>query len=95
MKRVLFLLLFVALILLVPFAIQQLIQYRQLPKSVTIVTGKEGGRYKEIADALGRKIEAEHGSRKEKSVPLIQIDQKERLSGQKKKPDQSQFLHVM
>ena len=61
MKRVLFVLLFVASILLVPFAIQQLIQYRQLPKSITIVTGKEGGRYKEVAEALGRKIEAEHG----------------------------------
>ena len=61
MKRVLFVLLFVASILLVPFAIQQLIQYRQLPKSITIITGKEGGRYKEVAEALGRKIEAEHG----------------------------------
>lgn len=61
MKRLLCLLLFSASILLIPFAIQQLIQYRQLPKSITIVTGKEGGRYKDIADALGRKIEAEHG----------------------------------
>ena len=61
MKRVLLILLFAASILLIPFAIQQLIQYRQLPKSITIVTGKEGGRYKDVADALGRKIEAEHG----------------------------------
>lgn len=61
MKRVLLILLFAASILLIPFAIQQLIQYRQLPKSITIVTGKEGGRYKDVADALGRKIEAQHG----------------------------------
>jgi TRAP transporter TAXI family solute receptor len=61
MKRILFFLLFGALILLIPFIIQQLIQYRQLPKSITIVTGQEGGRYKDIAVAIGRKIEAEHG----------------------------------
>ena len=61
MKRILYLLLFVALILLIPFAVQRLIQYRQLPKSITIITGKEGGRYKGIAEALGHKIETEHG----------------------------------
>ena len=53
--------LFISLILLIPFAIQQLIQYRQLPKSITIATGKEGGRYKDIAEALGDRIRAEHG----------------------------------
>ena len=48
------------------------------------------------------KREEEHGLSKEMSVPLIQIDQKKRLSGQekrlsgqKKRPDQSLFLHVM
>ena len=61
MKRILYLLLFISLILLIPFAIQQLIQYRQLPKSITIATGKEGGRYKDIAEALGDRIRAEHG----------------------------------
>ena len=61
MKRILYLLLFISLILLIPFAIQQLIQYRQLPKSITIATGKEGGRYKDIAQALGDRIRAEHG----------------------------------
>jgi len=61
MKRILYSLLFIALILLIPFSIQQLIQYRQLPKTITIATGKEGGRYKDIAEALGDKIRAEHG----------------------------------
>jgi TRAP transporter TAXI family solute receptor len=61
MKRILYLLLFISLILLIPFAVQQLLQYRQLPKSITIATGKEGGRYKDIVEALGDKIGAEHG----------------------------------
>ena len=55
MKRIIFISIDMVLIL-VPFGIQQLIQYRQLPSSITIATGKEGGRYKIIAEALGERV---------------------------------------
>tara|TARA_B110000014_G_scaffold99152_1_gene68140 strand:- start:1981 stop:3366 length:1386 start_codon:yes stop_codon:yes gene_type:complete len=48
------------LIILIPLGIQRLIQYRQLPDSITIATGREGGRYLEIAKALGKRIEQNH-----------------------------------
>ena len=56
MKRIVFALIILTLLILVPFGIQQLIQYRQLPSSITIATGKDGGRYKIIAEALGERV---------------------------------------
>ena len=53
MKRIAYILFFILLVILIPFGIQQLIRYRQLPDSITIATGLEGGRYKIIAKALG------------------------------------------
>lgn len=50
-----------SLIILVPLGIQKLIQYQQLPDSITIATGREGGRYLEIAKALGERIEQDYG----------------------------------
>lgn len=61
MKKVAYIAFFIALIILIPFGVQQLIRYRQLPSSITIVTGNEGGRYKVIAEALGDEIEKKYG----------------------------------
>ena len=61
MKRIVFILVLISVLILVPFGIQQLIQYRQLPSSITIATGKEGGRYKIIAEALGERVQSKYG----------------------------------
>ena len=61
MKRIIFILVLISVLILVPFGIQQLIQYRQLPSSITIATGKEGGRYKIIAEALGERVQSKYG----------------------------------
>lgn len=61
MKRIVFALIILTLLILVPFGIQQLIQYRQLPSSITIATGKDGGRYKIIAEALGERVRSKYG----------------------------------
>ncbi|MCP4849145.1 MAG: TAXI family TRAP transporter solute-binding subunit [Verrucomicrobiaceae bacterium] len=61
MKKAAYIAFFIALILLIPFGVQQLISYRQLPSSITIATGKEGGRYKVIAKALGAEIKEKYG----------------------------------
>ncbi len=49
------------LVILIPFGVQKLIQYKQLPESITIATGSVGGRYLEIAKALGERIEKRLG----------------------------------
>tara|TARA_B100001029_G_scaffold153148_1_gene136631 strand:- start:449 stop:1810 length:1362 start_codon:yes stop_codon:yes gene_type:complete len=49
------------LVILIPFGLQKLIQYKQLPESITIATGSVGGRYLEIAKALGERIEKRLG----------------------------------
>lgn len=49
------------LILLIPFGIQQLVQYRQVPNSITIATGKIGGRYREIMSGLGGELQRKLG----------------------------------
>jgi len=61
MKRVAKIIIIFILIILIPLGIQKLIQYRQLPDSITIATGREGGRYLEIARALGDRIKNDHG----------------------------------
>ena len=61
MKRIAKIVSIFSLIILVPLGIQKLIQYQQLPNSITIATGREGGRYLEIAKALGRRIEQDYG----------------------------------
>ena len=61
MKRIAYILFFILLVILIPFGIQQLIRYRQLPDSITIATGLEGGRYKIIAKALGGAINEKYG----------------------------------
>ena len=61
MKRIIFILVLISVLILVPFGIQQLIQYRQLPSSIKIATGKEGGRYKIIAEALGERVRSKYG----------------------------------
>ena len=61
MKRIAYILFFILLVILIPFGIQQLIRYRQLPDSITIATGLEGGRYKIIAKALGDAIQDKYG----------------------------------
>ena len=61
MKRIAYILFFILLVILIPFGIQQVIRYRQLPDSITIATGLEGGRYKIIAEALGAAIEDKYG----------------------------------
>ena len=61
MRRIFYIIILLVVLVLVPFGIQQLIQYRQLPNTITIATGKEGGRYKVIAEAIGQKIESEYG----------------------------------
>ena len=33
------------LVILIPLGVQKLIQYKQLPESITIATGSVGGRY--------------------------------------------------
>ena len=60
MRRIFYIITLLAVLVLVPFGIQQLIQYRQLPNTIIIATGKEGGRYKVIAEAIGNKIESEY-----------------------------------
>ena len=49
------------LVILIPLGVQKLIQYKQLPESITIATGSVGGRYLEIAKALGGRIEKRLG----------------------------------
>ena len=49
------------LVILIPLGVQKLIQYKQLPESITIATGSVGGRYLEIAKALGERIEKRLG----------------------------------
>ncbi len=49
------------LVILIPLGMQRLIQYKQLPESISIATGSVGGRYLEIAKALGDKIEKRLG----------------------------------
>ena len=49
------------LVLLIPFAIQQGVQYQQLPKTVTIATGKTGGRYRQIIEAVGSTLQKRTG----------------------------------
>jgi len=49
------------LVILIPFGVQKLVQYKQFPESITIATGSVGGRYLEIAKALGDRIEKELG----------------------------------
>ena len=49
------------LVILIPFGVQKLIQYKQLPEAITIATGSVGGRYLEIAKALGERIEKKLG----------------------------------
>ena len=61
MKRIAKIVSIFSLIILVPLGIQKLIQYQQLPDSITIATGREGGRYLEIAKALGERIEQDYG----------------------------------
>ena len=61
MKRIAKTVSIISLIILVPLGIQKLIQYQQLPNSITIATGREGGRYLEIAKALGERIEQDYG----------------------------------
>ena len=51
----------VLLVLLIPFAIQQVVQYQQLPKKVTIATGKTGGRYRQIIEAVGSTLQERTG----------------------------------
>ena len=48
-------------VILIPLGMQRLIQYKQLPESISIATGSVGGRYLEIAKALGDKIEKRLG----------------------------------
>jgi len=61
MRRVAKIIIIFILIIIIPLGIQKLIQYRQLPDSITIATGREGGRYLEITRALGERIENDHG----------------------------------
>jgi len=49
------------LVILIPFSIQQVVQYQQLPKKVTIATGKIGGRYRQIIDAIGETLQERTG----------------------------------
>ena len=49
------------LVILIPFGLQKLIQYKQLPESINIATGSVGGRYLEITKALGERIEKKLG----------------------------------
>ena len=61
MKRAAKIICILSLIILIPLGVQKLIQYQQLPDSITIATGREGGRYLEIAKALGGRIEQDYG----------------------------------
>ena len=61
MKRAAKIICIFSLIILIPLGVQKLIQYQQLPDSITIATGREGGRYLEIAKALGGRIEQDYG----------------------------------
>ena len=61
MKKAAFIVFFITLIILIPFGVQQMLRYRQLPSSLTIATGKEGGRYRVIAKALGAEIKDKYG----------------------------------
>ena len=49
------------LVILIPLGVQKLVRYKQLPDSIIIATGSVGGRYLEIAKALGDRIEKKLG----------------------------------
>ena len=61
MKRAAKIISIFSLIILISLGVQKLIQYQQLPDSITFATGREGGRYLEIAKALGARIERDYG----------------------------------